>query len=356
MKSTEKKNTLPDDFFEQILACEIQLKKGFSMNTLRKLINLYSRAVEYYESINDSRYMRYSKSLQLLLMQPQIVKQINMQTKKGKIKVHKQERKKEILDEFKNVDKKFINTINIKEMIDKTKKEEKKKNFDEEKTKDIDNQTNNFKKRLAEKKKKWIMNTSDIGQSSNLQSKNLVIFNTKKHLNKSFDAIGQDDNIFNSDLSIEPITMYNAGENSLNVNEGINNNLDFYFSDFDVLFGEQITKVFINKLISLNKEKMEEKVQKAKEFAEKIKLKEFKLTLDVNMTQEEKDKIGKEILELGDEQNKEYDNIDKKYEEKINEAKEELKKNPIQNMEWIKNLREKYLSDIDTTIYNFIGN
>ena len=323
VKSAEKKNTLPDDFFEQILACEIQLKKGFSMNTLRKLINLYSRAVEYYESINDSRYMRYSKSLQLLLMQPQIVKQINMQTKKGKIKVHKQERKKEILDEFKNVDKKFINTINIKEMIDKSKKEEKKKNFDEEKTKDIDNQTNNFKKRLAEKKKKWIMNTSDIGQSSNLQSKNLVIFNTKKHLN---------------------------------VNEGINNNLDFYFSDFDVLFGEQITKVFINKLISLNKEKMEEKVQKAKEFAEKIKLKEFKLTLDVNMTQEEKDKIGKEILELGDEQNKEYDNIDKKYEEKINEAKEELKKNPIQNMEWIKNLREKYLSDIDTTIYNFIGN
>ena len=356
VKSAEKKNTLPDDFFEQILACEIQLKKGFSMNTLRKLINLYSRAVEYYESINDSRYMRYSKSLQLLLMQPQIVKQINMQTKKGKIKVHKQERKKEILDEFKNVDKKFINTINIKEMIDKSKKEEKKKNFDEEKTKDIDNQTNNFKKRLAEKKKKRIMNTSDIGQSSNLQSKNLVIFNTKKHLNKSFDAIGQDDNIFNSDLSIEPITMYNAGENSLNVNEGINNNLDFYFSDFDVLFGEQITKVFINKLISLNKEKMEEKVQKAKEFAEKIKLKEFKLTLDVNMTQEEKDKIGKEILELGDEQNKEYDNIDKKYEEKINEAKEELKKNPIQNMEWIKNLREKYLSDIDTTIYNFIGN
>ncbi len=356
VKSAEKKNTLPDDFFEQILACEIQLKKGFSMNTLRKLINLYSRAVEYYESINDSRYMRYSKSLQLLLMQPQIVKQINMQTKKGKIKVHKQERKKEILDEFKNVDKKFINTINIKEMIDKSKKEEKKKNFDEEKTKDIDNQTNNFKKRLAEKKKKWIMNTSDIGQSSNLQSKNLVIFNTKKHLNKSFDAIGQDDNIFNSDLSIEPITMYNAGENSLNVNEGINNNLDFYFSDFDVLFGEQITKVFINKLISLNKEKMEEKVQKAKEFAEKIKLKEFKLTLDVNMTQEEKDKIGKEILELGDEQNKEYDNIDKKYEEKINEAKEELKKNPIQNMEWIKNLKEKYISDIDSTIYNFIGN
>jgi hypothetical protein len=154
VKTAEKKDQLPDDFFEQILACEIQLKKGFSMNTLRKLINLYSKAVEYYESINDSRYKRYSKSLQLLLMQPQIVKQINMLTEKGKIKVHKQERKKEILDEFKNLDKNYTNNKNVKDLMNNiSKKEEKKKIFNEEKNKDINNQTDNFKKRLAEKKK-----------------------------------------------------------------------------------------------------------------------------------------------------------------------------------------------------------
>ena len=130
VRAAEKKDTLPDDFFEQILACEIQLKKGLSMSTLLKLINLYSRAVEYYESINDPRYMRYSKSLQVLLLQPQIVKQINMQTKKGKIKVHKQERKKALLDEFKNLDKKFVNNFDAKDIISKTNKEEKAKNFD----------------------------------------------------------------------------------------------------------------------------------------------------------------------------------------------------------------------------------
>ena len=357
VKAAEKRESLPDDFFEQILACEIQLKKGVTMTTLRKLVNLYSKAVEYYESINDPRYMRYSKSLQLLLTQPQIVKQINMQTKKGKIKVHKQERKKELLDEFKNLDKKIINETNVKEMIKNTNKEEKKKNFNAEKNKDINSQTDNFKKRLAEKKKKWIMNTSDIGQSSNLQSnKNLVYFNTKKHLNKSFDAIGQDDSIFSGDLSIEPISLSNA-ENSLNINEGINYNLDFYFTDFDNIFNEKITKIFINKIIEINKEKMEEKIKTAKEFAEKIKDKEFKLSFDNNnMTQEERDKIGKEILELGEEQNKRYEDIDKKYEEKINEVKDTLKKNPIQNMEWTRNLREKYISDIDSTVYNFIGN
>ena len=359
VKTAEKKGALPDDFFEQILACEIQLKKGFSMNTLRKLINLYSKAVEYYESINDSRYKRYSKSLQLLLMQPQIVKQINMLTEKGKIKVHKQERKKEILDEFKNLDKNYTNNKNVKDLMNNiSKKEEKKKIFNEEKNKDINNQTDNFKKRLAEKKKKWIMNTSDIGQSSNLQSnKNLVVFNTKKYLNKSFDAIGQDDSIFSNDLSIEPISMYNAGENCLNINESINNNLLFYFSDFDSLFKEQITKNFIKKLIEINKEKMEEKVKTAKEFAEKIKDKEFKLSFGItDMNQEERDKIGKEILDLGEEQNKVYENIDKKYEEKINELNDNYKKNPIQNMKWVGDLKEKYISDIDSAIYNFFGN
>ena len=356
VRTAEKKDTLPDDFFEQILACEIQLKKGFSMNTLRKLINLYSKAVEYFESINDPRYMRYSKSLQVLLLQPQIVKQINMQTKKGKIKVHKQERKKKILDEFKDVDKKFMNNKGAKDIMSKINKEEKIKNFDEAKNKDLDTQTDSFKKRLAEKKKKWIMNTSDIGQSSNLQSKNLVVFNNKKHLNKSFDAIGQDDSIFSNDLSIEPISMYNIGENTFNINDGINNNIDFYFSDFDNIFNEKITKIFINKIIQINKEKMEEKINTAKVFSEKIKNKEFQLTFDSQAGEEERYKISKEISNLGEEQNKIYDEIDKKYEQKINEAKEELKNQSILNMEWIKNLKEKYISDIDSTIYNFIGN
>ena len=351
-----KKQDLPDDFFEQILACEIQLKKGFSMLTLRKLINLYSTAVEYFESRNDPRYKRYSKSLQVLLLQPQIVKQINMQTKRGQIRVRKQERKKEILNEFKNVDKQFNDNENIKNLISKTNDEEKKKLFENSKNKDLDSQTNNFKKKLEEKKKKWKMNIStDVG-SNPMQSQNLVVFSKQKHLNKSFDAINQDDSIFSNDLSIEPISMYNFGDNNFNITDSINNNLDFYFSDFDSLFNEKIIKNFIAKIVSINQEKMEEKIKIAKEFAEKIKDKEFELTFDNNVDQNEKDKIGKEILSLGEEQKKVYDEIEEKYKNKINEAKEEMKNQGIQNMEWIKNLKEKYTSDIDTAIYNFIGN
>ena len=48
--------------------------------------------------------------------------------------------------------------------------------------------------------------------------------------------------------------MYNAGENCLNINESINNNLLFYFSDFDSLFKEQITKSYSNSSKSTNNE------------------------------------------------------------------------------------------------------
>ncbi len=79
---------LPENFFEQVLSCEIQLKRGFSMDTLKQLINYYSQAIEYFESIGDPRFARYSKSLQLLLMQPQVSREINSQTSLGKKKLH----------------------------------------------------------------------------------------------------------------------------------------------------------------------------------------------------------------------------------------------------------------------------
>ena len=74
------------------------------------------------------------------------------------------------------------------------------------------------------------------------------------------------------------------------------------------------------------------------------------------MDQNTKDEIGKKILELGEEQKKVEKEIDEKYKNKIEELKEEFKNQNIHNFEWIKNLKEKYSSDIDSSIYNFIGN
>ena len=370
-KNSEKSKIkpLPPDFFEQVLICEIQMKRSFSMPLLQKLINYYSQAIEYYESICDPRFTRYSKSLQLLLMQPEVMKHINLQTSEGKIKVQKQERKKEILDEMHNVDKIFEKKENnaAQNLITQTKAPEKKEDINKAINNVLDEQTNNFKKKLEAKKKKKLLNLSNEENKDNSieeqkESKNSIENDQKekkvkkKGLNKSFDAIGKDESFFSNEGQIEPISMYNIGERNLSLTDGINNNLEFFFNDFDNLFNEKVTKNFIEKLSELTKEKINAKIKNALEYAEKIKENEFKLTFDETLDQNAKDEIGKKILELGEEQKKVEKDIDEECKNKIEELKEEFKNQNIHNAEWVKNLKEKYSSDIDTSIYNYIGN
>ena len=358
---------LPPDFFEQVLICEIQMKRSFSMPLLQKLINYYSQAIEYYESISDPKFARYSKSLQLLLMQPEVMKHINLTTSKGKIKVQKQERKKEIMDEFHNVDKIYDKKENkdAKNLITKTNTAEKKEDINKAINDVLDEQTNNFRKKLEAKKKKKLMSLSNESGSndkdSNIEEQknenNIKEKKTKKKgLNKSFDAIGKEETIFSNDVQIEPISMYNLGETNLSLTDGINSNLEFFFNDFDNLFNEKITKNFIERLSEITKEKVNEKIKNALDYAAKIKDNEFKLTFDETLDQNAKDEIGKKILELGEEQKKTEKVIDEKYKNKIEELKEEFKNQNIHNIDWVKNLKEKYSSDIDTSIYNYIGN
>ena len=360
-----KITSLPPNFFEQVLVCEIQMKKGFSMVTLQKLINYYSQAIEYYESINDPRFARYSKSLQLLLMQPEVMKHINLQTSKGKIKVQKQERKKAVMNELHKVDKIYDKKENedAKKIITQSKEQEKIEDLNKVINHELDEQKNNFKKKLEEKKRKKMLNISceentsekkeGTGEKNNVDKK---ISTKGKGLNKSFDAIGQDESIFSNDVSIEPISMFNLGETNLSLTDGINNNLEFFFNDFDNIFNEKITKGFIDKLSEITKDKINEKLKNALDYAGKIKDYEFKLTFDENLDQNQKDEIGKKILELGEEQKNVEKDIEEKFKNKIGQLKEEFRNQNIHNFEWVKNLKEKYSSDIDSSIYNFIGN
>ena len=358
-----KITSLPPNFFEQVLVCEIQMKKGFSMVTLQKLINYYSQAIEYYESINDPRFARYSKSLQLLLMQPEVMKHINLQTSKGKIKVQKQERKKAVMNELHNVDKIYNKKENdvAKSLITQSKEQEKKEDLTKVIKSELDEQKSNFKKKLEEKKRKKMLNISgdepgdkEGGEGKNNKEKSLKLPN--KALNKSFDAIGKDESIFSNDVSIEPISMFNLGETNLSLTDGINNNLDFFFNDFDNIFNEKVTKAFIDKLSEITKDKINEKLKNALDYAAKIKDYEFKLTFDENLDQEQKDSIGKKIIELGEEQKKSEKEIEEKFKNKIGQLKDEFRNQNIHSFEWVKNLKEKYSSDIDSSIYNFIGN
>jgi hypothetical protein len=271
------------------------------------------------------------------------------------------------MNELHKVDKIYDKKENedAKKIITQSKEQEKKEDLSKVVNRELDEQKNNFKKKLEEKKRKKMMNISGDekekvsekkeGSDKNKEKINLNL-NLNKGLNKSFDAIGKDESIFSNDVSIEPISMFNLGETNLSLTDGINNNLDFFFNDFDNIFNEKVTKAFIDQLSEITKDKINEKLKNALDFAGKIKDYEFKLTFDENLDQDQKDEIGKKILELGEEQKKAEKDIEERFKNKIGQLKEEFKNQNILSFEWVKNLKEKYSSDIDSSIYNFIGN
>ena len=146
---------LPKDFFETVLDWEIKLKEKFEVKVLQKLIDYYSLAVGYYESINEQKYMMYNQSLNLLFSQLE-VKQF-LSGDKNKLNL-----KKENLQKIINDCKKKVTTGNVKNFIRRKKTTNSKKQVNNLINKDIDTQTNDFKRILAEKKKKYYLSTSNI--------------------------------------------------------------------------------------------------------------------------------------------------------------------------------------------------
>ena len=74
---------LPENFFEKVLDLELKLKRDFHLSILEELINLYSIAIEYYESNNNQKHLDYQTRLKLLLSQPEIIKKMNKENLKS---------------------------------------------------------------------------------------------------------------------------------------------------------------------------------------------------------------------------------------------------------------------------------
>lgn len=76
--------TLPENFFDKVLDYELKLKREFNIVVLQELIQLYSTAIEYYESIEDPKFKDYQNRLNHLLSQPEIMKKISDGSKSSK--------------------------------------------------------------------------------------------------------------------------------------------------------------------------------------------------------------------------------------------------------------------------------
>ena len=90
---------LTPEFFEKILYYESIIKEVFDPQVFFELINLYSKAIGYYESLNDTKFIIYNQALNYLFDLPEAKKFME-----GK-DIMKLFRKKEIMSNFQQCEK-----------------------------------------------------------------------------------------------------------------------------------------------------------------------------------------------------------------------------------------------------------
>ena len=190
--SSSKSTQLPDNFFEQILEWEFKLKEKFEPKIFYELINLYSSAINFYESIKDPKFITYNQRLNLLFSMPEVKKFFE-----GKKSLTKKEKindiEKRMLQSEKKITKERVKKIYL------SKKNVGKNIINEE----FNKQSNLFKKRKEEKRKKYLLSTSALPlekKKSNKDNDNSLEEDDKKikNENKSFDITNPKDEEYNS--------------------------------------------------------------------------------------------------------------------------------------------------------------
>ena len=238
--NTEKKEKkeitpLPKDFFETVLECEVKLKQKFNIKIFQKLTYYYSAAVAYYESINDPKFMLYNQNLSLLFSQTEAKNYLCGGKMKEKYKKEKVKKRMECCE-------KKVNGEKMRNMIGKNQSIDTKKRINNLIEKDMDVQQNDFKRRLAEKKKKYKLSISDnvVNNDIGKNFKNIGINSIDPSVNNESINMMSDKGIKYSDTSnINNITNRTfASEQNSNNNENSSdnkNNIQIVINSIDIL-------------------------------------------------------------------------------------------------------------------------
>ena len=243
-----KTPSLPKDFFETVIECEVKLKEKFNIKVFQKLADYYSAAIEYYESINNPKFMEYNQNLALLFSLPEAKKYLYGGKTKEKLKKEKIKKIIENCDKKSNK-KKIQNIIKKKETVDT------KKVINNLINKDMDTQQNDFRKRLIEKRKRYQLSISDniinngIGKAFKNIGINSIDINTN---NESVDFISDKD-LKLSDKDISNLNSYTTNsitdkksndiENSSNYVQIVLNNNNNNNNILDELKNEDLKNV-----------------------------------------------------------------------------------------------------------------
>ena len=66
--------SLPDNFHERVVELEHKIEqRRFNLDNVNELMLLYSQAVEYYNGINDNKFVIYQDLIQKILVKPEVL-------------------------------------------------------------------------------------------------------------------------------------------------------------------------------------------------------------------------------------------------------------------------------------------
>ena len=146
----ELKYSLTPEFFENILNLEANLREKFDPQIFFELINLYSQAIGYYESLNNNKYKIFNQALIYLFEKPEAKKFMEGRD------LAKIFRKKELINKFKKFEK-IITEEKVKIFI--TKKLDEKiilKSINDIYNNDMNNQKRKLEKIIKGKREKYL--------------------------------------------------------------------------------------------------------------------------------------------------------------------------------------------------------
>ena len=256
--NTSFKFKLSPDFFQKVLDCEIDLKEKFNPKIFFELINHYSKVIEYYESINDPKFLIYNSALNYLFEQPEAKKFME-----GK-DLGKEFRKKEIMKRFKQYES-LITEEKVKVFIEKKANSNTiKSSIENLFNKDIDKQTISFKKKMEEKRLKYNEKYKDREKAKYENNNNSDINNNEIQTNNENEVkIAKNGK---NNLDIEDNEKSKENENKIK-EEKTNETDDFKFDGIlnieDIEEQEEISEIDFNiddvvELVNIAKEENKE--------------------------------------------------------------------------------------------------
>ena len=264
-----KKPILPKDFFETVIECEVKLKEEFNIKIFQKLAEYYSAAIEYYESINDPKFMVYNQNLVLLFSQPEAKKYLSGGKIKEKLKKEKIKKKFDNCDKKKN-NKKAQNIIKIKGTVDT------KKLINNLINKDMVVQHNDFKRRLAQKKKRYKLSISDNSINNDIGKTFKSIGINSIDINSNNESVGF---ISNKDLKLNDkdiSNLYSYTTNSLT--DKNSNNIDNSSGGVQIVLNRNGSKnTNLNELKNEGLKKVQQEINYSNDF---INENSFEIKLD----------------------------------------------------------------------------